>query len=126
LGQRDGVPPIRRATVIVLEENAAVQELIDQALRETGHRVLGTNNTLEALEILRRVHVDILIAGSLLDQRTEALLGELRSSQAGLHVVSIDDADVGPSGDGRARLSNPISLEELTEAVAAEIERENR
>jgi DNA-binding NarL/FixJ family response regulator len=38
LGQRGGVTPFRSGTVLVLEENAAVQELIDQALRRAGHR----------------------------------------------------------------------------------------
>ena len=43
-----------------------------------------------------------------------------------LPVVFFSGGVQGTGGDGRARLSNPISLEELTEAVAAEIERENR
>lgn len=108
----------------MLEENAAVQELIDQALRKAGHRVLGTNDALEALDVLRRVHIDVLVAGSL-DTRLEALLGELCSIQTGLHVVSIYYADNGPARDCATSLSNPILLDELTETVAAEVERES-
>jgi CheY-like chemotaxis protein len=38
------VTPTRPATIVVLEENPAAQELIEQELRESGHRVLVTNN----------------------------------------------------------------------------------
>jgi CheY-like chemotaxis protein len=107
-----------RATVLVVEQNAAVQELIDQALREAGHHVLGTNDALEALDILRRVHVDVLIAGSLPETRMEIPLDELRSIQAELQVVSID-----PGANGRASLASPISLDELVEAVAVKSQR---
>ena len=113
----DGVPS-SHATVLVLEENTAVQELIDQALRPAGHQVLATHDAFEALEIARRVQVDVLVAGSLLDTRMEALFDELRSIQAGLHVVSIHDS----GGVGHATLASPISLDELAEAVAARIE----
>lgn len=116
----DGVPS-SHATVLVLEENTAVQELIDQALRDAGHRVVGTNDPLEALDILHRVQVDVLVIGSLLDTRMEALLGQLGSIQAGLHVLRIYD----PAGNGRASLASPIPLDELAEAVAAKIERVN-
>ena len=113
--------PSSHATVLVLEENTAV-ELIDQALRDAGHRVVGTNDPLEALDILHRVHLDVLIVGSLLDTRMEALLGQLGSIQAGLHILSVNDA----GSNGRASLASPIPLDELTEAVAAKIERINR
>jgi DNA-binding response OmpR family regulator len=87
------------ATILVLEENAAVQELIDQALRESGHRVLTTNNALEALELLQRIRVDIVVVGDLLDERGQTLLGELHSVQAGLRIVSVS----GPDADDRPR-----------------------
>jgi DNA-binding response OmpR family regulator len=109
------------ATILVLEENAAVQELIDQALREAGHRVLTTNNALEALELLHRIRIDVVIVGDLLEERGQTLLGELRSAQAGLRIVSIsppDDDDL-EGIDPTARLSSPFSLEDLRDAAAA-------
>ena len=113
----------RRATVLVLEDNAAVQELIEQALREPGHRVLSTNNPLEALDVVRRVHVDIVVAGVFLGEGTNALLGKLRSIQAGLEVVSIHGANDGADSDRDASLSSPMRLDELGEAVAASVGR---
>ena len=97
-----------------------MQELIDQALREGGHRVLTTNNALEALELLHRIRIDVVIVGDLLEERGQTLLGELRSAQAGLAVVSIsapDDDDL-EGIDPTARLSSPFSLDDLRDAAA--------
>jgi DNA-binding response OmpR family regulator len=111
------------ATILVLEENAAVQELIDQALRESGHRVLTTKNALEALELARRVRIDILIVGLLLDERGQTLVGEFHSIQAGMRIVIISGPDDELDGiDHSARLSSPFSLDDLREATAAALE----
>jgi DNA-binding response OmpR family regulator len=118
--QRGGVASTPPATILVLEENAAVQELIDQALRESGHRVLTTKNALEALEVVRRVRIDVLVLGVLLEERGQALVGELRSIHAGLRIVSISGPDDDLEGiDPSARLSSPFSLDDLREAAAA-------
>lgn len=108
------------ATVLVLEENAAVQELIDQALHEAGHRVLSTNNALEAFEVVRRVRIDVLVAGILAEERSQALVGELRSIQPELSIVCIPGPgdDVPPIARA-ARLSSPFSLDDLCASVAA-------
>src|SRR2546425_12209903 len=106
------------ATILVVEENAAVQELIDQALRESGHRVLTTKNALEALDVVRRVRIDVLVVGVVLEERGQALVGELRSIQAGLRIVSICGQDDDLEGiDPSARLSSPFSLDDLREAA---------
>ena len=110
----------RQATVLVLESSAAVQELIDQALRESGHRVLSTGNSLEALELVRRVRIDVLVVGDVAENHTETLVSELRASQPSLAVVSVGGRDKALSLiDLRARLSSPVSLDDLLAAVAA-------
>ena len=116
-GQRRGV---QAATILVLEDNSAVQELIDQALREAGHRVLSTKNALEAFEVVRRVSIDLLVVGVLLEERSQALVGELRSIQSELPIVCIagPDDDL-PALDRTARLPSPFSLDDLRDAVAA-------
>jgi len=104
------VSAIRQATVLVLERNAAVQELIDQALRESGHRVLSTGDSLEALELVRRVRIDVLVVGDLVGNQTEALVSELRSSQPSLEVISTGGRDNGL-----------FSLDDLVGGVAASV-----
>lgn len=103
-----------RATVLVLEASPAVQELVDQGLREAGHRVLATGSPEEALEVVRRVRVDVLVAG-MVDGGAEALVDELREIQPDLRLVSI------PGANGATPV--PVSLEALVEAVAAGAER---
>jgi|SRR5439155_9703059 len=123
-GQRGGVAPTLPATILVLEENAAVEDLIEQALRESGHRVLTTANALEALEVVRRVRIDVLVVGVLLQEQWQKLVGELRSIQAGLRIVSISGPDDERRGiDRSVRLSSPFSLDDLREAVAAGLDR---
>jgi DNA-binding NtrC family response regulator len=102
-----------RATVLVLEASPAVQELVDQGLREAGHRVLSTGWPGEAREVVRRVRVDVLVAG-MVNGGVEALVDELRAIQPDLRLVSIR----GANGAAPA----PVSLEALVEAVAANVE----
>ena len=118
-GQRGGLDSTPAATILVLEENPAVQDLIDQALCGSGHRVLTTKNALEALEVVRRVRIDVLVLG-LLHGMGQTLVGEFRSIQAGMRIVSISDPDGDLDGiDHSARLSSPFSLDDLHQAAAA-------
>lgn len=109
------------ATILVLEENAAVQELVDQALRDPGHRVLTTNNALEAIELLQRIRVDVIVVGDLVDERGPTLVDELRTLQPGLRIVSIATDDL-EGVDDCVRFSSPVALQDLREAAAAELD----
>jgi DNA-binding response OmpR family regulator len=114
------VPAAPPATILVLEENAAVEDLIEQALRESGHRVLTTQNALEALEVVRRVQIDVLVVGELLGERGQTLVGEFRSIQPGLRIVSISGPNEDLKGiDPSACLSSPFSLDDLREVATA-------
>ncbi len=55
------MPLARPATILVLEKSAAARELIDQALRESGDRILVTDDPNEAIELARRVRIDLLV-----------------------------------------------------------------
>jgi CheY-like chemotaxis protein len=106
-------------TILLLERNVAVQELIDQALRESGYHVLSTRNALEALEFARRVRIDIVVAGDVLDVRTEDVVGELRSIQPSLRVVDVTGRKHDPERRNGTRLAPPFSLDDLIELLAA-------
>jgi CheY-like chemotaxis protein len=98
--------------VLVLEASPAVQELIDQELREAGHRVLATGWPEEALEVIRRVRIDVAVMG-MVNTGVEALVDDLRAIQPDLRLVSIP----GANGDR----PEPVSLEALVQAVAASV-----
>ncbi len=112
--------PRERATILVVEENAAVQELIDQVLQEFGHRVLSTGDAFEAIEVAGRVEIDIVVAGALAEVRT--LLCQLRSIQPDVHIIVCDPGDEPETIDRMTTLSTPLSLGDLREAVSASLD----
>jgi CheY-like chemotaxis protein len=122
------VPPTSGATILVLEESAAVQELIDQALRDCGHRVLGTENALEALEVVRKVRIDVAIVSAQLESGRQTLAHELGEVQPGLQVVSISGPDENDlqNNDRGPTLSSPFSLDDLCQAVSLVLDRRVR
>jgi CheY-like chemotaxis protein len=110
-----------RATILVVEENAAVQELIDQVLGEFGHRVLSTNDPFEAIEVASRVEIDVVVSGVLAEVRT--LVCQLRSIQPDVHIIVCDPGDEHETIDRTTTLSAPLSLSDLREAVSASLDR---
>jgi two-component system, OmpR family, response regulator len=114
------------ATIVVVERSAAVQELIDHALREAGHRVLVTRNPLEALVLARSVRIDVLVGDvATLDHERPGLIKQLRSIQPSLPVLYLGDRDWVDREDveDASALRTPFSLDELQEAVAATLDR---
>ena len=95
---------------------------MEQVLREAGHRVLVTRNPLEALELGRRVRIDVLVADvDTLEQDGPGLVQQLRTLQPSLVVLYLAhhgrvngaDADYDPA------LYAPFTLDDLEKAVAA-------
>jgi CheY-like chemotaxis protein len=114
----------RRRTVVVVEQSAAAQDLMEHVLRDAGYRVLVTRNPLEALELGQRVRIDVLVADvAMLDWAGPGLVQQLRTIQPSLAVLYLSER-VGLSGadrKGESALQTPFSLDELQEAVAAAI-----
>ena len=96
----------RVATIVVVEESAAVLELVEQALRDRGDRVLATRNAFEALEVFSRLHVDLFVLG-VADHGSDGLERDVRSLQPDVRIISIG--------------AKPVSLTELVAAVAVAV-----
>jgi DNA-binding response OmpR family regulator len=93
-----------RGTIVVVEQSAAAQELIEHVLREAGHRVLVTRNPLEAFELGRRVRIDILVAdAATVDDEGPGLVQQLRTIQPSLSVLYLADRRWLTGGTGRIR-----------------------
>ena len=107
------------ATIVVLEENAAAQELIDQALRKSGDIVLVSNNPLEALELANRVRIDLLVGDAGLLEQTDPLLVEHLQLLGRVLYTHVRDGSRFAQLEGSAALRSPFSMQELIEAVAA-------
>ena len=107
------------ATVVVLEENAAAQELMEQALRASGDRVLISNTPSEVLRLSRRVRIDLLVSDAELLEKTDpSIVDRLRSVTRILYTNVGGDAE-NAGTNGAVVLPSPFSLEELREAVSA-------
>jgi DNA-binding response OmpR family regulator len=107
------------ATIVVLEENAAAQELIDQTLRESGDRVLISNNPAEALRLASRVRIDLIVGDAGLLEESDPLVVEKLQSIAKVLYTNVQGDSSFAQLDGDIALRSPFSLEELKEAVAA-------
>jgi DNA-binding response OmpR family regulator len=113
------------ATIVVVEQSAGAMELIDQAFRETAHRVLITQSPLEVLDVADRIRIDLLVIYLADGDLRPTLVDEVRSSQPELHVLYIcDGTKERPAGiDGDGALRTPFSLDGLRQAVAARLDR---
>jgi DNA-binding response OmpR family regulator len=112
----------RDSTIVIVEESAAVQELVEQALRASGDHVLVTQNPLEVLDVAHRVRIDLLV----IDIDSEpGLVEEIRESQPDLRVLYLSDSPVEQQA-GRNRsllLLRPFSLGALRAGIAAGLDR---
>jgi CheY-like chemotaxis protein len=110
------------ATIVVLEENAAAQELIDQALRTSGDRVLISNNPMEALGLSSRVRIDLLVGDFALLERSGPKVVEKLRSVAQVLYTNVPRSSKLAQEDSGTALGSPFSLEDLREAVAAALD----
>ncbi|HET8895174.1 MAG TPA: hypothetical protein VFM96_13855 [Gaiellaceae bacterium] len=94
------------ATIVVVDEQAALLDLVEQALVGEGHRVLVTTDPHELLELAIRLHIDAVIAdGPLLERADPTLARKLELAQHGLRII--------PFSSFRA----PFSLDALVDEV---------
>ena len=103
---------------MIVEESAAVQELVEQALRESGDHVLVTQSALEVLDVASRLRIDLLV----IDIDSHAgLVEEIRESQPDLRVLYLSDspAEQPASPKRGVLLLTPFSLSALRAGIAA-------
>jgi DNA-binding response OmpR family regulator len=112
------------ATIVVLEENAAAQDLIEQSLRESGDRVLVSNNPMEALGLARRLRIDLIVGDAGLLEKTDPLVVKRLQGVGEMVYTHVRDSSVLDRASG-PRLRSPFSLEELRDAVDAALGRES-
>lgn len=76
------------AAILCVDDEATVCALLERLLREMGHEPLVASSVNEAIEILSRNHVDLLIADCVMPDRDGLqLLDHIRNE--GLHVPAI-------------------------------------
>jgi DNA-binding response OmpR family regulator len=107
---------------VIVEESAAVQELVELALRESGDCVLVTQNALEVLDVANRLRIDLLVVD--IDSQP-GLVEEIRELQPDLRVLYLSHGtdEQSPGLEGSPLLLTPFSLDELRAAIAARLDR---
>jgi DNA-binding response OmpR family regulator len=107
------------ATIVVLEGNAAAQELIDQTLRAPEIRVLISNNPAEALGLASRVQIDLIVGDAGLLEASDPLVVEKLESVARVLYTHVQENSRLADQENGMALKSPFALEELRDAVAA-------
>ena len=82
-----------RGTILVVDDDAAVRELFQQLLAPEGYKVLIAANGAEALDLIRKHDLDLVITDLVMPE-TEGLetIRTVRDEQPGLKVIAISGA----------------------------------
>ena len=117
------------STILVVEDEPAVRDLLCLALEAPGRRLLAAGTRAEALELAGGRYVDLLLTDVLLPDGTGVeLAGILRETQPSVRVIYIsgayDQADF-PAIGSDLLLVKPFSIHGLRDAVATAVGRES-
>jgi len=117
--------------VLAVEDNAALRRVVVRQLSELGYRVLEAENAAEAIGVMERHGVDLLLADVVMPGGTDGV--ELASQvqerwpkiravfTSGFPETSLSGS-VGSLGPGTRLLSKPYRKEDLASAVRAALD----
>src|SRR5581483_7797502 len=111
--------PVQPATVAVLHPEAVVLEIVEQALRDAGHRVLATVDPSELVALARHVWIDVIVSDASFAGR--AFVATLRSIQPQLQIVygiAAEEHVQGYGADGVHAVVAPYTLAHLQKIVS--------
>lgn len=111
-----------RRTVLAVEDDDAVRELIRLALEETGARILLAGSGAKAAALAAGMPIDLLIADVVLpDQSGIDLARTLRAERPALcviYVTGLNDLAAFAKVEDDPRVLKPFTLDEMRRAVA--------
>ncbi len=114
--------PGRALRVLAVDDDALVLFNTSAMLEDLGHKALEAVSGAEALEILRREKVDLVITDQAMPRMTGVqLLEVVRAEWPGLPVIlATGYAELpGGAGAGLPKLNKPFSEQDLARAIAA-------
>jgi two-component system, OmpR family, response regulator CpxR len=116
----EDVPAPRRPTVLVVDDDEAIREVIAEVLRDEGYVVVCAENGQRALEVLRRDrHPDLLLLDLMMPVMSGwEVLEQLKEGGDNLSKVPIVIISATASPGPYEHLTKPIDLNHLLEAVA--------
>jgi PAS domain S-box-containing protein len=125
-------PPIMAKTVLVVDDDPDIAQLVRMQLESNGYRVLTANRGQKALEILNGHTVDLILLDRILpDTDGLTLLDTLKTDPdtGGIPVIMLtvveDEGDAMPRG-ASAYLIKPVNEQLLLDQVEAVLTRQGR
>ena len=125
-------PPIMAKTVLVVDDDPDIAQLVRIQLESNGYRVLTANRGQKALEILNERTVDLILLDRILpDMEGLTLLDRLKTDPdtGGIPVIMLtvveDEGDAMPRG-ASAYLIKPVNEQLLLDQVEAVLTRQGR
>ena len=118
------------ATILVMDDEAAIRTLIRTALESVGHKVMVAANGHDGLALYRQTPADLVIADILMpEMKGLNTIIELTQEFLDVKVIVVSGAaedqrmlDMARLLGARQTLHKPIGLQELLNAVRYELE----
>ena len=114
--------PARAASILVVDDDAAVREILVELLTDSGHRVREAGGGAEALRLLADApDVDLVISDVQMPEMSGfELADQLAARHDGIKVILISGYYVSREAGWRV-LRKPFRMHELEAAVQAEL-----
>ena len=105
-------------TILVVEPDEASQRRFLTGLGEAGHRVVPVTSAEEGVDLLRRIHFDVVFCAARLSGMKWLDFFEATRPQLRAFVLLVEGFDASPRGDGIRVLRKPWEVPELLAALA--------
>lgn len=100
------------ATILLVEDDDLVRDMLGQMLQRSSHNVITANNGEEATEILKSSNPDIMITDLIMPKKSGiTLISEVKNKHPNMEIISI-------SGGGRL---DPTGYLDLSESIGATV-----
>jgi CheY-like chemotaxis protein len=110
------------ATILVVDDDAEVREVVAEYLMDSGHRVLQAEGGLEALRVLDRASdIDLVITDVQMPDISGIDLAERITREAPCPRVILISGYFVPQQVNRRVLRKPFRMQELEDAIQAEL-----
>ena len=112
-------PESKGKRLLVVEDDGSIRKTVERCLAEHGYEVRSTNDPVEALRILGREPVDLLLTDVVMEEMTGSMLAEKSLEiRPDLAIILMSGFSPGETGSNFPFIQKPFAEATLLEAVA--------